>query len=146
MLCDQSLLLYICPNPIEELSRNYKSKQISILLERGEELFRQIAFLSMFLVLLLASVSYRPPVGAASSPQLILDPTSIVNEALTPGNTITLTAKVLDITDLYAYEFKIYYNSTLLNATSAVRPVGHFLEPSDPGSQFIPKWELKNSL
>ena len=109
-------------------------------------MFRQIAFFSMFLVLLLASVSYRPAVSAASSPQLILDPTGIVNEALTPGNTITLTAKVLDITDLYAYEFKIYYNSTLLNATSAVRPAGHFLEPSDPGSQFIPKWELKNSF
>jgi len=110
-------------------------------------LLRQIAFSSMFLVLLLASVSYRVPVSAASPPQLILDPASIVNEALTAGNNITLTAKVLDVTNLFAYEFKIYYNRTVLNCTKATRPAGHFMEPQlDPGSQFIPKWELKDNF
>ena len=108
---------------------------------------KQITLLSMFLVLLLASVSHSPLISAASSPQLILDPASIVDEALTAGNNITLTVKVLDVTNLFAYEFRIYYNRTVLNCTKAIRPVGHFLEPQmDPSSQFIPKWELKDNF
>ena len=38
---------------------------------------------------------------------------------------------------IYSFEFKIYYNNTLLNATSAQIPEDQLLKPSKPGNIFI---------
>jgi len=45
-------------------------------------------------------------------------------------DTFTVTINVTDVEDpgIYAYEFKLYYDNTLLNATDATYPSGHFLE------------------
>jgi hypothetical protein len=58
------------------------------------------------------------------------------------GETQTVDINITDVTNLYAYEMKVWYNSSIVNATAAVRPSGHFLEPVDLGSQFVPKWIL----
>ncbi len=74
-----------------------------------------------------------------------MEPASIIDDSLTPGNKVTITVKIADAINLYVYEFKIYYKNSVLNATKVVRPSGHFMEPSDPANQFIPKWEIKNN-
>ena len=62
-----------------------------------------------------------------------------------PGETITVDLNITDVVNMYAYEIKIWYLNSILNATEVVRPPGHFMEPSDPTKQFIPKWEIKNN-
>jgi hypothetical protein len=100
---------------------------------------------SICLALLFAN--FLPLVRVFANPTTLkLDPASIVDETKTPGNSITLAVNVVDVTNLYAFEFKIYYKNNVLNATSAIRPAGHFLEPVDPANQFQPKWELKNDF
>jgi len=93
--------------------------------------------------LLLGIVPLAVPVYASET-VLRLSPSSIEDESLTPSNNITLTVEILNVTNLYGYELKIFYNNSVLNATEAVRPSGHFLEPSDPTNQFVVKWEIKN--
>ncbi|MEM1551127.1 MAG: cohesin domain-containing protein, partial [Candidatus Bathyarchaeia archaeon] len=63
-----------------------------------------------------------------------------------PEQEFTVDVNVTDVQNMYAYEFKIFYKNSVLNATKAVRPPGHFMEPSDPTLQFIPKWEIKNNF
>jgi hypothetical protein len=117
-----------------------------LVLERGKGMLKQLPLVSFLIVLL--SISVVCPVPKASAPsttELFIDPSSIVDETLTPSKNFTITVKVADVVDLFAYEFKIYYNNTILNATKVVRPPGHFMEPQiDPGNQFVPKWEIKN--
>ena len=97
-------------------------------------------------MLLAVSSTVFPIRVQAATTVLKLDPSSVVDETLTPGNTFGIAVQVEDVQNLYAYEFKIYFNNTVLNATNAIRPTGNFLEPSDPANQFIPKWEIKNNF
>lgn len=66
----------------------------------------------------------------------------------TVGATETVNITVTDITNLFAYEFKIYYETAVINATNATRPSDQFLAPIiDPGNFFIPQpWRLNNTF
>lgn len=59
---------------------------------------------------------------------------------------MAVNVSVADVQNLYAYEIKLYFNNSVLNATKAVRPAGNFLDPSDPANQFVAKWEIKNDF
>ena len=97
-------------------------------------------------LLLVNTIPFVTKVSAATT-RLYIDPNSIIDELMVPGTSFNLTIKVTDVVNLFAYEYKIYYNRTILNCTKVVRPAGHFLEPQiDPGNQFIPKWETKNDF
>ena len=107
---------------------------------------RFIAVSICLALLLVNTIPFITKVSAATT-RLYIDPNSIIDELMIPGTSFNLTVKVGDVTNLFAYEYKIYYNRTILNCTKATRPVGHFLEPQiDPGNQFIPKWEIKNDF
>jgi hypothetical protein len=73
----------------------------------------------------------------------ILPPTVTINA---PGENVTVDLNITDVTNLYAYEIKIWYLNSIVNATKAERPPGHFMEPSDPANQFIANWEIKNNF
>lgn len=106
---------------------------------------RKILISSICLAMLF--LNFLPFARVLANPTTLkIDPASIVDPTKTPGNSITLAVKVTDVTNLYAFEFKIYYKNNVLNATSVVRPAGHFLEPVDPANQFQPKWEIKNNF
>jgi len=78
----------------------------------------------------------------AQTTLLSLKPSEITVD---PGQEFTIDINITNVVNMYAYELKIYYKNSILNATKAVRPPGHFMEPSDPANQFIPKWEIKNN-
>jgi hypothetical protein len=82
----------------------------------------------------------------AETPTLQIKPQKIIDTAMTPGKSFNVTLEVANVSNMYAYELKIYYKNSILNATKAIRPAGHFMEPSDPTNQFIPKWEIKNNF
>ncbi len=60
------------------------------------------------------------------------------------GQLFTVDINITDVTDLYAYEIRMWYSNIVINATNATRPSGHFLEPVDPFNQYVAKWEIKN--
>jgi hypothetical protein len=78
----------------------------------------------------------------AQTTLLSLKPSEITVD---PDQEFTIDINITNVVNMYAYELKIYYKNSILNATSAVRPPGHFMEPTDPANQFIPKWEIKNN-
>jgi len=63
-----------------------------------------------------------------------------------PGQTVTVDLNITEVTNLYAYEIKIWFKNDIVNATEVVRPEGHFLEPSDPTKEFVVKWEINNTF
>jgi hypothetical protein len=99
-----------------------------------------------FLLLAILTTSAIPLFSrvSAATTSYAIDPPSLVDEALTPCNNITVTVEVLNVTDLFGYEFRLYYKK-VLNATSVVRPPGQFLEPIlSPMNRFVAKWEVMN--
>lgn len=116
--------------------------------EKGETKMKSRAvFLILFLAISIAATTQTEYRAFAATAKLRINPPQIANETLTPSHEFTVNIEVADVVDLFAYEFKAYFNNSVLNCTKAVRPVGHFLEPLiDPGNQFIPKWEIKNDF
>jgi hypothetical protein len=56
---------------------------------------------------------------------LAINPASVVNPSYTVGSNFTVNLTVTGATDLYQWQAEVYYNNTLLNATSAAE--GDFL-------------------
>lgn len=97
-------------------------------------------------ILLIGCIAFGGKTFAQATPKLFINPPSVVDETLTPGKSLVVTIEVANITNLLAYEFKVYYKNNVLNLTSAIRPPGNFLEPSDPANQFVAKSEIKNNF
>lgn len=53
------------------------------------------------------------------------------------GEIFSINISVADVINLWGYEFKLSYNNTILNATEAFVPEGHFLTPETPGMFFL---------
>ena len=93
--------------------------------------FKIIIYLT--LALLISSVGGLAEVKAAF-PQVFVYPPSQTVDAI--GNVFTANVCISDVFNLYAYEFKLYYNSTVLNGTSVA--AGPFLEQSGQTTLFYP--------
>ncbi|MEM2567291.1 MAG: cohesin domain-containing protein [Candidatus Bathyarchaeia archaeon] len=98
----------------------------------------------LLLISIITTTSIIINAKAQQTALLILPPFVTISE---PGETVTVDLNITGAVNLYAYEVKIYYLNSIVNATGAVRPPGHFMEPViDPANQFIPKWEIKNNF
>jgi hypothetical protein len=77
---------------------------------------------------------------SAQGPTINIDPSSI---EVNIGETFTVTINITNVEapGIYAYELKVYYNNTLLNATAASYPSGHFL----PAPNFEVPPEINNT-
>ena len=71
----------------------------------------------------------------AEFPQVFVYPSSQIVD--TVGNGFVVNVSVSDVFNLYAYEFKLYYNSTVLNGTSVSE--GSFLGESGQSPFFYPE-------
>jgi hypothetical protein len=65
---------------------------------------------------------------SAQSPTINIDPSSIEVNIGEPF-TVTINITNVEAPGIFSYELKVYYNNTLLNATAASYPSGHFLPP-----------------
>jgi parallel beta-helix repeat protein len=61
------------------------------------------------------------------------------------GQIFAVDVHISDVVDLYAYEFKLTWNYSIVELQSAFRPSGHFLEPTDPMNQFVPVWKINET-
>lgn len=58
------------------------------------------------------------------------------------GSTFTVNISITDVVSLFSYEFKMYYDTALLDGIQVEVPEGHFLEPIGLGYIFIVKLEV----
>jgi len=85
---------------------------------------KKLLWMTFILIFLFTSIHIN---SASSTTYLSVDPQKIINTNLRAGLTFTINIKVTGVFDLYGYEFKLRYNTTVLSATSIV--VGSFLLP-----------------
>jgi hypothetical protein len=100
--------------------------------------------ISIYLVaMLLIGMAAILPVKAVT-PNLYIDPAAntFYSNTTFVGDTFTVDVKIADVTNMYAYEFKLKFEYAVINLTSAVRPAGHFLEPVDPTKFVLAAWNL----
>jgi hypothetical protein len=62
---------------------------------------------------------------ASPSTTLYIEPSHIIDPDLAPGTKLTFLIKVGNVTDLYAWQIKLYFNPVLLNWTGADYIPGH---------------------
>jgi len=67
----------------------------------------------------------------AQTTKLFVDPASVIDLGLTPGNTFTVYIKVSDVENLYGYDFRLGYDTTILDLTATHTP------PSIWGSNYL---------
>jgi len=115
--------------------------------EKGEKkmkkLMRSVSILSLTAMLVLTMAMVIHPVKAQETVLYVDPPLSLFYANTTSvGDQFTVEIWVANVTDLFAYEFKLMWDNTTLKGISAVRPAGHFLEPQlDPGNYFVPVWK-----
>jgi hypothetical protein len=80
----------------------------------------------------------------ASQTKIYVDPPSIINPGLTPPQTFSITVKIFNVTNLYGYDFQLFYDTTILNGTTLTIPSNHFLKPVDPSKLFIVKQVIED--
>ncbi len=107
--------------------------------------FKKFLLPTTLILTIIAALAVPKIYAETPTPTLQIKPQKIIDTAMTPGKSFNVTLEIANVSNMYAYELKIYYKNSILNATKAIRPPGHFMEPSDPTLQFIPKWEIKNN-
>ncbi len=117
--------------------------------EKGEirmnKIAKSLSNITLAAMLLLSMAIVFPTVYA--NPTVVsVDPSSNIfySDVTAKGDTFTVDVRVDDVTDMYGYEFQIFWKNDVLKLLTAVRPPGHILEPTDPGGIYIAKWEIKN--
>jgi hypothetical protein len=105
--------------------------------EREKKLKKTISriLLALLLAGILAFIISVQPSRAQSTKVSINPPEVTMRFGREASVNITLTN--VGSPGIYSFEFKIYYNNTLLNATSAQIPEDQLLKPSKPGNIFI---------
>ncbi len=82
-------------------------------------------------------VGILPPAGTAVyvSPSFI---NAVVNQ------TFDLNVDIANVTNLWGYEFKLFYRRNVVNCLNVTLPPGHFLEPQNPNNLFVVRLEFNN--
>jgi hypothetical protein len=87
-----------------------------------------VRILTSFLIAVLISATL-PTIGkiANSSPSTVIhvDPSSLIDTGIGPGQTITFKINVTDVIDLYTWQIKILFDPNVLNCTKAYYPPDH---------------------
>lgn len=62
------------------------------------------------------------------------------------GSTFMVNVSIANVTSLYGYQFKLYYDTNLLDGIEVTLPEGHFLEPVDPGRIWISRLVVEDKF
>ncbi len=113
----------------------------------GENLKKlSLSTILIAMILLTFAMAFTPKVKADGT-VVSVEPATVDIAAV--GQTQTVDITVTDVTNLYAYEMKIWYLSSIVNTTTGnvTRPAGNFMEPQlDPGNYYAgPKWLANNT-
>lgn len=87
-----------------------------------------VTSLSLLLIVAVAFPTFINIGKTTTTTKLYIEPSSIIDPGLPPNSNITISIKVDDVTDLYSWQVKIYYNPYMLLWTAAWYPTGHVFD------------------
>jgi hypothetical protein len=62
------------------------------------------------------------------------------------GETFAINVSIFDVADLYGYEFKLFYDTSILDCAKVEAPPDHFLKPNDPANIYWVKQEATDAF
>ena len=96
------------------------------------------------LTLLVAStlmLIFNPEIALAQSTRLYIDPPSIIDPTLTPGQSFTVDVKISDVEFLYAWQVNMSFDSNVLTFVNVTE--GDFLKDQPEGT--FGAWRIEES-
>ena len=84
--------------------------------------------------LMLSMFSFNSRTAGDAPTQLSILPKSIVNISITAGSTFTINCSVVDVSNLFTWQVKVYFNPAVLNCTDVYYPSDHIFA----GKMFLP--------
>ena len=112
----------------------------------GENLKKlSLSTMLIAMILLTFAMAFTPQVKADGT-VVSVEPASVDIAAV--GQTQTVDIKITDVSNMYAYEIKIWYLRAIVNTTAGnvTRPAGHFMEPVDPENFLEIIWSVNNAF
>lgn len=102
----------------------------------------KLSTVTLTLIIVLSSVMAFYKVAAQARPTIYFDPAeaAFFTTDTSVGDTFAVTVKSADFPSpgVYSFEFRVRFDSTMLRATAASIPTGHWLTPSlAPGNLFV---------
>lgn len=108
-------------------------------------MFRACVIEKLLVLLMILTATVSPNACAYSTAKVFVQPQSTVIEDV--GETFTVDVNVANVSNLYGYEFKLFYNTTILDGIKVELPLGHFLTPTQSSTNiFIAKQETKDDF
>ena len=99
------------------------------------------SMLSVVLILFLLSMIQFPLNTVSADPaamKIYIDPPSIVDPTLLPEKNFTIDVKIRDAANVGGPQFKVQWDSAILEGVSIELPTGHFMTPdSDAGNLWV---------
>jgi hypothetical protein len=88
---------------------------------KGEHILEKITFAFLIIILVIA---FTVPFSPASPDQakIYVNPPSIINTGISPGQNITIDIMVANVTDLYTWQINLTFTPSILNCTQASPP------------------------
>jgi len=100
---------------------------------------KNIIWLSLVAVLLTSTM-----VGIAPAPtttRMYVDPSAIVDPTKVVGSVFAVTVNVADVSNLYGWSFKLFFNPSIVQATGIVLPSPSFLRSAGPTMVLSKKYD-----
>jgi len=94
----------------------------------------------VLILLLVSMIPFLPNMVSAdpAAMKLYIDPPSIIDPTLLPGKNFTINVKIRDAANVGGVEFKLSWNSTILEGVSIELPASHFMTPDgDTGNLWV---------
>ena len=92
---------------------------------------RKVFIIGFILVIAFSFMNTFQGFSTPATPRIFVDPkdNKFATETTSVGDTFTINISTSDweAPGLYGYDFKLFFDNTLLNATAVVLPTGHFL-------------------
>ena len=92
----------------------------------------------LLLTMFISAAALNNTTASANQTKLYVDPQSIVDPTLVPGENFTINITIANVTNLYSFEFKLSFNSTILNALEV--ELGDFFPTPENVSIIEPPW------
>ena len=90
----------------------------------------KLSCISLIILLLFGIATVFITTGFASSEtRFYVDPSSVIDQALTPPKTFTINVTLANVTNLFGLEYKLFWDPTLINLTSYITYIPPGWEP-----------------
>jgi len=108
-------------------------------------MFRACVIEKLLILLMILTATVSPNACAYSTAKVFVQPQSTVVKDV--SETFTVNVNVANVNNLYGYEFRLFYNTAILDGINVELPLEHFLTPTQSSTNiFVAKLEIKDDF